>query len=704
MKEKRKIVFPVDSSLLKFLITVFLISSVFLAKAQCNFKTIGHRGGSSYYFPENTLVALEQGFMEDIYAAEVDIQVTKDGVPILMHDYYIDRTTNGKGFVKDLNYSYIKTLDAGSWKDPSYAGVQVPTLKEALLLAKKYNKKLYLNMKVFEPALIAKTLKEAGVPEDVILLDPDDLEKVEVYHQILPNSKLIYFGSLPEPIDNKAFYDFLKSKGVIAVEIPADDIYNSRDGTMGKLRDILHDRNMELWGYTINHPSDLKFLKDFGVDGLETDRPTAARQVFCENLSGGFFPEKRITGQWDFNGTLAGTIGSQLVLMGDTSLENQKIKFGTTTSFGLPGINGPIANVARIPAFNASHSLRFFSNIFPENIAGGLSCDNTYSLIYDLLIPSGKNEYTSLLQTSNNNSDDGDFFINGAANKVGVSGNYSGGFRDSSWIRLALTFDLFREKLVIFIDGNFVNEINIKNGINGRFCLNNNWGIQSSNFFSDNDGETSVLFVSSIQLRNYAMTSEEIKALGNAKAAKIETTIQSGSACPVFAKDIKPATNGGLVTLSASAGDSLNYQWEINKGSGWEKIAGEYFLNSATSSLTISDRTKLNESYLFRVIASNDCQTVSKEFVFGNINSAETIQNRTTDLFRLYPNPSTGIVNLQVSGNSERCVLRIFTLSGIEVLKQTFHGNPIQLNLAAGTYLVQLAGNKSSEVKKLVVK
>jgi len=76
----------------KILFSVALVLIGYFVQAQCAFKPIGHRGGSSYNFPENTLISLEQGFIEDIYAAEVDVRFTADSALVLMHDYYIDRT------------------------------------------------------------------------------------------------------------------------------------------------------------------------------------------------------------------------------------------------------------------------------------------------------------------------------------------------------------------------------------------------------------------------------------------------------------------------------------------------------------------------------------------------------------------------------------------------------------------------------------
>lgn len=275
--------------------SLILIFFGLTATAQCNFKPIGHRGGSSYYYPENTLVSLEQGFIEDIFAAEVDVQFTKDSVLVLMHDYDVGRTTNGTGEVEKLTLSYLKTLDAGSWKGSKFKGTQVPTLKEALQLAKKYQKKLYLNMKVFAPELISRTLKEANVAGDMVILDPDYLDKVETYHKVLQDTPLVYFGELPRDIEDPSFYRFLKNNGVIAIEIPADNIRNSHDNEFLELRNMARSYNLELWAYTVNDPAYFKILKEFGIDAVETDRPSQAYQVFCNNSSGGHFPEKRVT-------------------------------------------------------------------------------------------------------------------------------------------------------------------------------------------------------------------------------------------------------------------------------------------------------------------------------------------------------------------------------------------------------------------------
>lgn len=693
--------------LYKSILFVFLLLIVLdvVVQAQCNFKPIGHRGGSSYYYPENTLVSIEQGFIEDIFAAEVDVQFTSDSVLILMHDYFIDRTTNGIGEVEKLPLSYIKTLDAGSWKNAKYKGTPVPTLKEALELANRYQKKLYLNMKVFAPKLIARTLKEANVPGNTVLIDPDDLNKVKIYHEMMPNTPLVYFGDLPKEIDDPSFYTFLKNNGVIAIEIPADYIHYYNNNDFSELRDKAHSYQLELWAYTVNDAPYFKVLKDFGIDGLETDRPSVAHHFFCDNVSGGYFPEKRITGQWDFNQNLNGTIGSKLIAKGDTSIQEQKIKFGTTQSFGLPKIENTSINVARIPAFDAQHSLRFFSNIAPEGIPGVLDCDNTYSLVFDLLKPSGKNNYTAIYQTSNNNSDDADFFLFGSKNSFGILEQYKGGFADSTWVRVALVFDLYKEKLEEYLDGNYVATIELENSKNGRFCINNNWGVQSSNFFSDEDGETNPMFVSSIQLRNYAMTPDEIKWLGKSKASKIDNIIlkEDDTICPEFTGNIKETVEGSAISLKADAGDKVNYRWEMNNGSGWENLAGTALRTSPPSSLNIISDRELFKGFQFRCIAITDCQTISNEFLFKDYTKTIQLPAIQSEIFVVYPNPSKQTVTIEFLRSSEKYDITIYSILGIEVYKKQSVVGHLQINLNKGAYLIDVNDGQKSEVKKLIV-
>lgn len=106
---------------------------------------IAHRGYSKKY-PENTLESFTAGF-EGADGIELDVHVSKDGQLIVMHDETVNRTTNGKGFIKDLTLKELKALDAGSWKHTQFKGIQVPTLEEVLVLAQRFEDK-WINIEV----------------------------------------------------------------------------------------------------------------------------------------------------------------------------------------------------------------------------------------------------------------------------------------------------------------------------------------------------------------------------------------------------------------------------------------------------------------------------------------------------------------------------------------------------------------------------
>ena len=94
-------------------------------------RVIGHRGAAAYA-PENTLAGLVLAAEQGVTWVEFDVRLTRDGVPVLMHDDDLGRTTNGSGPVANTSLKEIKRLDAGSWFDERFVGEEVPTLAEAL--------------------------------------------------------------------------------------------------------------------------------------------------------------------------------------------------------------------------------------------------------------------------------------------------------------------------------------------------------------------------------------------------------------------------------------------------------------------------------------------------------------------------------------------------------------------------------------------
>lgn len=105
-----------------------------------------HRGASKYK-PENTFNAFRLALETGAEGIETDVQLTKDQVPILIHDEKLNRTTNGRGLVKNFTLRQLKQLDAGSWFSPKFKGTSLVTLEEFLIWAKKHSFILNLELK-----------------------------------------------------------------------------------------------------------------------------------------------------------------------------------------------------------------------------------------------------------------------------------------------------------------------------------------------------------------------------------------------------------------------------------------------------------------------------------------------------------------------------------------------------------------------------
>ena len=112
-----------------FLVCILLTGESFsFAGGAC-----AHRGDSSDA-PENTVPAILSAVKKGAHQIEIDVQLSKDGKLVIMHDGTVDRTTDGSGKVADMDMKELRTLDAGGWFDSKFNGTQIPTLEEALEL------------------------------------------------------------------------------------------------------------------------------------------------------------------------------------------------------------------------------------------------------------------------------------------------------------------------------------------------------------------------------------------------------------------------------------------------------------------------------------------------------------------------------------------------------------------------------------------
>jgi len=234
-------------------------------------------------------------------------------------------------------------------------------------------------------------------------------------------------------------------------------------------------------------------------------------------------PAVFVKGQWDFNSSnLAATVGVDLQYF-DSGVSNDTT-FGTTTSFGLPDINGQPATVMHFnPTAAPWGGYQMFHGATPN---GGGAYVNQYTLIYDIYLPAVG--WRSLLQTDLGNTSDGDFFINPSGG-VGISGIYDGNVTANGWHRVAIAIDLAGPVLAKFIDGVKVgNQTGGLSSVDGRFSLD-----PSALLFADRDGDTDDTYVSSIQFSSGRRPDAFIAALGGPSVSKIPgaitASIQSSS-------------------------------------------------------------------------------------------------------------------------------------------------------------------------------
>lgn len=143
-----------------------------------------HRGWSGRA-PENTMAAFKLALDAPYVAGlELDVQLTRDVVPVVIHDFTLDRTTNGSGLVVAHTYEQLAQLDAGSWYGEAFAGERIPTLLEVLQFSKgrgKVNIELKTAGSLYPGLAEAsiRVIREAGMEKDVYFTSFDHVVMLE---------------------------------------------------------------------------------------------------------------------------------------------------------------------------------------------------------------------------------------------------------------------------------------------------------------------------------------------------------------------------------------------------------------------------------------------------------------------------------------------------------------------------------------------
>lgn len=228
-----------------------------------NLSIIAHRGFSAKY-PENTLLAFQKAVELGVDFIELDVQETADGEVVVIHDKTVDRTTDGKGFVKELKYEEIRKLDAGKWKG-RFEALKVPTFDEVLrLVAGRI--RLRVEMKMANPEKIIRLLQKHKMESNVTITSFEMGYLIEMRKIAPAVSTAFITAELPRNPD------MLVENGIPIMDI---EYHQLKDNN---IKEFLF-RGISLTAWTVDDENDMKELADTCVSFITTNRPDALKKV-----------------------------------------------------------------------------------------------------------------------------------------------------------------------------------------------------------------------------------------------------------------------------------------------------------------------------------------------------------------------------------------------------------------------------------------
>jgi glycerophosphoryl diester phosphodiesterase len=229
---------------------------------------VGHRGARGLA-PENTLAAFQVAADLKIDGVEFDVQLAKDGHPVVFHDDDVQRVTDGEGAVSDLTQAELGTLDAGAKFAPHFRGERIPSLREALDFLRGTDLLLFIELKA--------PWRYSGIEQSVATLireyDLGDRVQVRSFHHAALHT---LHGLAPEIALSELWFD----------RLPRDDeiAYNTIDALYSLCTPEqiarLHRRKVRVTAWTVNDLDSARDLADAGIDGLTSDYPDRLLKLF----------------------------------------------------------------------------------------------------------------------------------------------------------------------------------------------------------------------------------------------------------------------------------------------------------------------------------------------------------------------------------------------------------------------------------------
>ncbi|MDO9228811.1 MAG: glycerophosphodiester phosphodiesterase family protein [Syntrophales bacterium] len=239
---------------------------------------IGHRGCGAVA-PENTIPSFELALTAGADLVELDYHHTKDGVPVVIHDFTLDRTTDAKRLwggsglnVANRTAEELRALDAGGWFASHYAGARLPTLVEALEVIQAQGMAL-IERKGGQPATILRLIREKGWVNRLIV-QSFDWEYLSAFHELEPRQVLGALGppkTLADGRNATKYSGTLSGRWIDELEKTGARIAVWNKAVSRKSVRLSHDRGFKVWVYTVNDSALANKLLDRGVDGIITD-------------------------------------------------------------------------------------------------------------------------------------------------------------------------------------------------------------------------------------------------------------------------------------------------------------------------------------------------------------------------------------------------------------------------------------------------
>jgi len=236
---------------------------------------IAHRGASKQA-PENTMAAFRRALELGADGIELDVHLTSDGYLAVIHDEMLDRTSNGKGLVRDRTLAELKELDFGSWFSKDFSGERIPELNEVLRLLSDWDGLLNIEIKngpVFYPGIekaVADAVRKYKRLNRTIISSFNHYSLVDI-RKYEPGIKTapLYMAGIYQP------WEYARSIGASAIH-PL--FYNIVPEVMLGCK----QNNIMVNPFTVDQPEHIKAMAAAGVDGIITDVPDIALKIVKE--------------------------------------------------------------------------------------------------------------------------------------------------------------------------------------------------------------------------------------------------------------------------------------------------------------------------------------------------------------------------------------------------------------------------------------